>query len=107
MLCSRVSTPELSLLCSLAESLSLMKNSLHFLMSKPTPNRDCKRKPKSRAGRQVRQRTIQQLEELKSISNNFEESVPTVAPETPTQISNPQEFKIEQINNFDEFSFFF
>ena len=76
-------------------------------MSQPTPNRDCKRKPKSRAGRQVRQRTIQQVEELKSISNNFEESVPTVAPEAPTQIFNHQEFKIKEKNNFDEFSFFF
>ena len=76
-------------------------------MSQPTPNRDCKRKPKYWAGRQVRQRTIQQLEELKSISNNFEESVPTVAPEAPNQIFNPQEFKIKEINNFDEFSFFF
>ena len=76
-------------------------------MSQPTPNRDCKRNPKSGAGRQVRQRTIQQLDELKSISNNFEESVPTVAPEAPTQIFNPQEFKIKEINNFDEFSFFF
>ena len=76
-------------------------------MSQRTPNRDCKRKPKSRAGRQVRQRTIQQLEELKSISNNFEESVPTVALEAPTQIFNPQEFKIKEINNFGEFSFFF
>ena len=71
-------------------------------MSQPTPNIDCKRKPKSQAGRQVRQRTIQQLEELKLISNNFEESVPTVAPESPTQIFNPQEFKIKKINNFDE-----
>ena len=76
-------------------------------MSQPTPERDCKRKPKSRAGRQVRQRTIPQLEKLKSISNNFEESVPTVAPEAPTQIFNPQEFKIKEINNFDGFSFFF
>ena len=76
-------------------------------MSQPTPNRDCKRKPKSLAGRQVRQKTVQQLEELKSISNNFEESVPTVAPEAPTLIFNPQEFKIKEINNFDEFSFFF
>ena len=25
----------------------------------------------------------------------------------PTQIFNPQEFKIKEINNFDEFSFFF
>ena len=76
-------------------------------MSQPTPNIDCKREPTCRAGRQVRQRTIQQLEELKSSSNNFEESVPTVAPEASTQIFNPQKFKIREINNFDEFSIFF
>ena len=76
-------------------------------MSQPTPNKDCKRKPKSQAGKQVRQKTIQQIEKLKSISKNFVEFVPTVAPEAPTQIFNPQEFKTKEINNFDEFSFFF
>ena len=53
-------------------------------MLQTTLNEDCKRKPKSRAGKQVRQKTIQQLEKLKSISNNFEESVPTLATEAPT-----------------------
>ena len=76
-------------------------------MPQPTPNKYCERKPKSPAGNQVRQKTIQQLEGLKSISNNFEESVPTVAPEAPTQIFNPQEFEIKEIDNSDEFSFFF
>ena len=76
-------------------------------MLQPTPNRDCKRKSKSRAGRQVRQRTIQQLEELKSISNNFGDTVPTATPEAPTQTFDPQELEIREINNFDEFSFFF
>ena len=64
-------------------------------MSQPIPNNDFKCKQKSRAGKQVRQKTIQQLEELKTISRNFEKSDSTLAPEAPTQIFNPQEFEIK------------
>ena len=76
-------------------------------MSPPIANQDCKRKHRSRAGRQAREKFDQRLDKVRVTPRDSGEPLSSTTPEAPTQTFNPQEFEIREINNFDEFSFFF
>ena len=66
-----------------------------------------KAKHRLRAGPQAREKFDQRLDEVGVTSRDSGEALNSTTPEAPTQIFNPQKFKIREINNFDEFSVFF
>ena len=76
-------------------------------MTPPVTNQDCKRKHRSRAGRQAREKFDQRLDEVRVTSRDSGEPLSSTTPEAPNQTFNPQEFESREINNFDEFSVFF
>ena len=76
-------------------------------MSPRTTNQDCKRKHKSRAGRQTREKFDRRLDVVRVTSRDSGEFLSSTTPEAPTQTFNPQKFEIREINNFDKFPVFF
>ena len=76
-------------------------------MSPPIAKQDCKRKHRSRAGRQAREKFDQRLDKVRDTPRDSREPLSIIKPEASTQTFNPQEFEIREINNFVEFSIFF
>ena len=75
-------------------------------MTPSITNQDCKRKHRSRAGRQAREKFDQRLDEVRVTSRYSGQALSSTTPEAPTQTFNPQDSEIREINNFDEFSVF-
>ena len=56
---------------------------------------------------QAREKFDKKLDVVKVTSLDKKEPISSITPEAPTQIFNPHEFEIKDMNNFDEFPFFF
>ena len=76
-------------------------------MSHTITNLYCKRKHRSRAGRQAREKFDRKLDEVRVTCVDSKEPLSSITPESPTKTFNPQEFQIKVINHFDELSIFF